>query len=245
MAKDERPQSVTLEGPVEIRITNELLPFLQTLMGPDGLPTPAAGSGGGTLLTEEQVFLWDYTGNVRIKAAGEPGSGEARVLGVAYNAASAPVEVLAEDAGELRVAPVGLDEAGNFDNLRTDPNRIPWQRSYDEWIDVNPAEIPVAEGNLWAPGLADTVRYGVEFLVVNNDAGSAAITGVYVGRDVDAGGALAAPEYWMFNETVPHPGTSGWRGPFYMHGDDAIRGVAGVVNDASIHFRVKRVDVGA
>ncbi len=110
------------------------------------------------------------------------------------------------------------------------------------WQDVNPAEIAGAEGDLWAPGGTSAEVYEVEFLVVNNDAGSAAVT-VSVGLDLAAGGSLAAPEYWVFNEVVPYPGTLGWRGPFIMRGDDAVRGVASVANDASIHFRIKRVDV--
>ena len=168
-----------------------------------------------------QVILWDYTGAAQIRAAGEPTTGEAR-------------NILC-----------GKDEGLNVDDYRTDPNRIQWTRPHVEYVSVPSAEIPAAEGDLWSPGLADTVRYRVKFLVANNDAGGAAITGVYVGRDLNAGGGLAAPEYWMFNETIPHPGNSGWRGPFYMHGDDAVRGVAAVANDASIIFDVRRVDLGA
>jgi hypothetical protein len=114
-----------------------------------------------------------------------------------------------------------------------------------EWIEVPSREIPAAEGDLWDPTLADDIRFMVEFNVVNNDAGGAAAEGIYIGRDIDSGGALAAPEYWMFDWTVPYPGDTGWWGPYYMHGDDAIRGVADVANDASIHFRVRRVDLGA
>jgi len=52
---DEKPQAVTLEGPVEVRITNELLPFLQTLMDPQGNPVVAAGGGGGSTLSDIEV----------------------------------------------------------------------------------------------------------------------------------------------------------------------------------------------
>ncbi len=110
------------------------------------------------------------------------------------------------------------------------------------WQDIDPVEIPNSEGDLWDPGgLAATIIYEVEFNVVNNDAGSAAVT-VSVGLDLARGGSLAAPEYWMFNEIINYPSSSGWRGPFIMHGDDQIRGIASAANDASIHFRVKRVD---
>jgi hypothetical protein len=241
---DERPQTVTLQSPVEVRITNEELPLRQLLTDPQGNPVGAAASGAGvssvnaeflvdaagtpaTALAEAdatlrgQVVLWDYTGAAQIRAAGEPTTGEARGI------------------------TCGKDEALNVDDFRTDPNRIQWVRPHEEYVSVASAEIPVAEGDLWAPGLADTIRYLVEFMVINNDAGGAAITGVYVGRDLNAGGGLAAPEYWMFDETINYPGNSGWRGPFYMHGDDAVRGVAAVANDASIIFRVRRVDTGA
>jgi hypothetical protein len=192
-----------------------------------------------------QTILWDYTGAAQIRAAGEPATGQAMVSLYGTNVTGNLQAIENEDTGELRVVQMGADEAANIDRFRTDPNRIQWTRPYEEYVTVPSAEIPVAEGDLWAPGAADAVRYLVEFMVVNNDAGAAAIAGVYVGRDLNAGGALAAPEYWMFDETIPYPGTSGWRGPFYMHGDDAVRGVAGVANDASIHFRVKRVDTGA
>ena len=209
----------------------------------------AAGNPRVALIEDDrtprsQLVLWDTAGGTPIRWAGEPVSGQAMVSLYGWNGA-ALTQVLLQATGEQRNALIGIDEAGNLDNFRTDPNRVPLQRAYDEWVDVASVEIPVAEGDLWAPGLGDALRFEVEFNVVNNDAGFAAIAGVYVGRDIDSAGALAAPEYWMFNETIPHPGESGWRGPFYMHGDDAIRGVAGVANDASIHFRVQRVDLGA
>lgn len=109
------------------------------------------------------------------------------------------------------------------------------------FVDVPSQELPVAEADLWDPGAADTVIYEVYVNVINNDAGGAAIAGVYVGREINSAGGLAAPYYWLYNETVPHPGESGWRGPYFIHGDDAVRGVAAVANDASCHFRVRRI----
>lgn len=120
------------------------------------------------------------------------------------------------------------------------PAGVEWPDAY-VYVEVPSVELPVAEGDLWNPGAADTVIYRVMFEVVNNDAGGAAIAGVYVGREIDSAGGLTAPYYWMFNETISHPGTSGMRGPFYIHGDDAIRGVAGVANDASVHFEVRQM----
>lgn len=129
--------------------------------------------------------------------------------------------------------------------LRKTISAILWTRLYEEWISVPSAEVPVAEAVLWNPGGTTGEHYLVEFNVVNNDVGAAAIAGVYIGRDVGGGGALGRPEWWMFDETIPYPGNSGWRGPYFMNGDDDIRGVAGVANDASIHFRVRRVDIDA
>jgi hypothetical protein len=97
---------------------------------------------------------------------------------------------------------------------------------------------------MWNPGANAAERYDVEFFVVNNDAGGTAVT-VSIGVDIATGGGLAAPEYWMFNEVIPYPGGSGWRRGGIVGGDDDVRGVASVVNDASVHWRIRRVDVGA
>jgi len=154
---------------------------------------------------------------------------------------------LREPTGQLGIVVYGYDEAFNADRLRTDPNRVLWVRQYEGYIQVDPVEIPAAEGILWNPGATAAELYAVWFNVVNNDAGAAAVT-VSVGVDLAAGGGLAAPEYWMFNEVIPYPGTSGWRGGrngYIIAGDDDVRGIASVANDASIHFQVKRVDIGA
>ena len=108
-------------------------------------------------------------------------------------------------------------------------------------VDVAPIQVPSTEADLWAPGEIDTVRYKVKFLVVND--GSAAVT-VTIGRDPDDSGSdIGRPEFWMDSEVVPFPGTSGWRGPFDMHGDDAVRGVASLADNASVQWDVVRVDV--
>jgi hypothetical protein len=184
---------------------------------------------------QRRVFVED-TG-----VAGGPGQLASSNFG--WNGA-ALVRFLLETTGEQKYVPHGKDEASNIDAFRTDPNRIPWSRPYEGYEQVDPVEIPVAEGVLWNPGATAAELYEVSFLVINNDAGGAAVT-VSVGVDLAAGGGLAAPEYWVFNEIVPYPGTLGWRGPFLMAGDDDIRGVASVANDASIHFKIRRVDTGA
>jgi hypothetical protein len=187
--------------------------------------------------------LWDETSGNLAKWFVDPGTGAAQVsLKGQVSGTTTAVELGA--AGEIQTLLVGQDEGSNADIVRTDPNRILWMRPRTVWQDVNPVEIPSTEGDLWAPGGTSAEEYELEFYVVNNDAASSAVT-VSVGLDLGAVGSLAAPEYWIFNEVVPYPGNLGWRGPFIMRGDDAVRGIASVANDASIHFRIKRVDTGA
>ncbi len=149
-----------------------------------------------------------------------------------------------ETDGTLEVANYGKDEASNLDALRTDPDRIQWTRPYDAYVQVDPVLIPSTEGVLWNPGSTAAQIYEVSFMAVNFDAGGAAVT-ISVGVDIAAGGSLATLEYWMFNEVLPYPGTTGWRGPFIIGGDDDVRGIASAANDAGIHFRIRRVDTGA
>jgi len=107
------------------------------------------------------------------------------------------------------------------------------------WVDVVSRNLAVAEGDLWDPAGADAEIYRVMFIVVNNSA--APVTGIHIGRDPNSAGALASPYYWMHDETIPRRGDSGWCGPFYMHGDDAIRGYSDLGAVASIFFDVRRV----
>lgn len=194
---------------------------------------------GGGPTDIEQVAVQDLGGG-----AGTPhGLINTPLLWDGANFVNPGAETQARGAAQ-RMMFQGQDEATNPDAVRTDPNRILWLRNYLGYVQVPSAEVPAPEGDVWNPGAAGTVLYEFCFLVTNNDAGGAAVT-VSVGIDVGAVGALAAPEYVMFEEVVPYPGTSGWRGPFVMNGDDAVRAEASVANDASIHFKVRRVDVGA
>lgn len=171
-------------------------------------------------------------------------TGELRIVVMGHDGA-VPQRLGTETSRELRVEQLGQDEAGNPDVQRTDPSRIPWRRDYPAYVQVDPVAIPSpGEDILWNPGADATELYEVSFIVVNNDTGGAAVT-VSLGVDLAAGGALAAPEYWMFSEVIPYPGTSGWRGPYLIAGDDDIRGIASAAGDASIHFRIRRVDTGA
>lgn len=213
--------------------------------GRHGTPGALRTEDDRTLRTWSLQVAQDATGAERLALVENDRTARSQLV-LWETATPGQIRWRAEDTtGEACVSNYGQDEAGTLDPLRTDPNRILWTRAHDEWIDVSSREIPAAEADLWNPALADTTRFMVEFNVVANDAGEAAAEGIYVGREIDSAGGLARPYYWMFDWTVPYPGESGWQGPFYMHGDDAIRGVADVANDASIHFRVRRVDVGA
>jgi hypothetical protein len=150
---------------------------------------------------------------------------------------------LREQGGQLATAPYGVDITGAFGNIQLDNSNILFVREYIPYSLVDPVQIPAAEGILWNPGAPAGYVVEVCFLVVNNDAGAAPVT-VSVGVDVGGAGALAAPEYWMFNEVIAYPGTSGWRGPFVIGGDDDVRGIASAANDASIHFRAKLMNPG-
>lgn len=103
---------------------------------------------------------------------------------------------------------------------------------------LDPINLANADGMLWNSGLTATECFDVEFLVVNQH--NAFIT-VTIGVDLNGGGALAAGEYWMFNEVVPFPGDSAWRGPFAILGDDDIRGLCTTgANLGVVHWRIVR-----
>ena len=103
---------------------------------------------------------------------------------------------------------------------------------------MDPILMAGADGILWDPGLNEYVAYEIEFLVVN--VHTAAVV-VNIGVDLVSGGGLTAGEYWMYNENIPYPGNSGWRGPFTILGWDDIRGwcVTGA-NLATVHWRITR-----
>jgi len=145
---------------------------------------------------------------------------------------------------QLMTQLVGADEAANNDAVRTDPDRILWTRPYEGWVQQDGVAVPVPEGIVYNPGTTAAQSYWVQYKVVNIDAGAAAVT-VSVGVDVAAGGSLAGPEYDMFNEVIPYPGSSGWRDLGIIAGDDDIRAVASVADDAIIRFKIRRIDTGA
>lgn len=159
--------------------------------------------------------------------------------------ASTLTAVKVESTGEQDMVLHGKDAGSNIDPLLTDTAKVLWVHPYQSEVNLVGVAVPSSEGVL-LDGSASLVAagvYRVEFLVVNID-GTNAVT-VSVGRDDAAGGSLAGAEYWMVSEVVPAGGSSGWRGPFIMSGDDDVRGVAGAANDAVIHFRCVRVDIAA
>lgn len=208
----------------------------------DQLGRERIGAGENDGSQRMQMVLWETTTPGQIRWRAED-TGEAMVSNLGWDGA-APIRLLTEADGTLRTSFVGTDEAGNEDSQRTDPNRIPWKRDYPAYVQVDPVVLANADGLLWNPGAAAAELYEVSFLLVNI---AGAITGaIDVGVDIGAGGALGGAEFWVRQETLPNPGTSGWRGPFIIPGDDDVRGwCAGAGNQVCIHFRIRRVDVGA
>ena len=219
--ESDRPVTVILKGPIGVRLENEIITALQTVVGPGGTTVPVGGSGEGSPIS---IVLM----------RGRTVSGLDEPIGL-------------EDSREIRITLHGEDEAGNIDPLRTDPGGILWMRSYENSIIAAPSALPGAEAILWTPPAPQTAAelYEVDFFIVNV---AGAPTGpITVGVDINAGGALAGNEFWMYQEILPWPGTSGWRGSprqgFLCRGADTIRGVNTAGGGlAVIHFRVRRID---
>jgi len=238
--ESDRPVTVILQGPIGVRLENEIITALQTIVGPDGAPVSVSGSGSGTMTTitlmrgrtvsgaEEPVLLED-TRELRTLLAGWDGA--------------APIRALFEATGEQKITLHGKDEAGNIDPLRTDPSGVLWMRAYEQSVIAAPAILAAADAVLWTPPLPNTIAelYEIDFLLVNV---AGVVTGpVSVGVDIGAVGALAIPEFWVYQEMLPWPGSSGWRGTFLCRGLDTIRGWnAAGANLSTIHFRVRRID---
>jgi len=151
-------------------------------------------------------------------------------------------EFLVATDGTVYNAPVGVDRDNTFTSFLT---------TFDGAVVTDGVPylaasvlVPSSEGNLFDPAtLYSTTSadiFEVSFLVVNID-GAAAVS-VSIGQDVGGAGALSDTEYWMYSEPIAATASSGWRGPFYIAGDDIIRGVASAAGDANIHFRVRSVN---
>jgi len=164
----------------------------------------------------------------------------------AHNRGGRSTFVLLEDDGTVRTWSLNVyrDAAGNERVGLIDTNRVPWTREFEDCQVVDPVLLTNVEADLFDPaGTVDQV-FAVEFNVVNIDPASLFIWGVNVGHAV-GGGALAANEFILTACSYPVRGASGWHGPYLIRGNDTIRGYSGAVNDAVIHFRVCRKDIGA
>lgn len=115
-------------------------------------------------------------------------------------------------------------------------------------VQLDPVLIPSTEGVL-LDGSASLVAagvYEVTFEIVNID-GTNTVTGVDIGVDIGAVGSLAAAEFILKNWAITAGGSSSSANrplirTITMGGNDDIRGIAAVANDAAIHFlRVQRV----
>ena len=71
MAEEDKPTTVILKGPIGIRIENEMLTFLQTLIGPQGNPVGAAASGGGVPSSNMNLHAKDPSGDLVIVRSDE------------------------------------------------------------------------------------------------------------------------------------------------------------------------------
>jgi len=146
---------------------------------------------------------------------------------------------------ELKSLLMGQDAAGANDELRIDSNdRLEISLLQGGYVQVDPVLIPNAEGLLWNPATTSADIYEVFYKIVNST--SSAVTGVNIGQDIGAGGALSAVEYWEQGLIIPGNGTSmtnasQWLGGHIMPGDDRIRGVAGTNNVLSIHWKIRKL----
>lgn len=174
---DERPQTVTIQSPVEVRITNEMLPFLQSLVDPQNNPVAAAGSSGGSVLAEGRVLLWDGSSDVRWQVASVDGEAKVYLMG--------------DDSGTPEGVALNSDHQLQVE-LVEGPKRV-----------IDAAAVPNGIADVWVLGGANTEYVDLEFEVVNIDG--AADVDVDVGVDLADGGGV--DYYFMFQETVPAGGS--------------------------------------
>lgn len=161
-----------------------------------------------------------------------------------YGKVSTTLTAFALDTnGEQKITLHGKDEAGNVDPLRTDPAGVLWMRSYEQSVIAPPQILAAADAVLWSPPApaSSAELYEIDFLLVNV---AGAVTGpISMGIDIGASGSLAIPEFWVYQEILPWPGSSGWRGTFLCRGADTIRGWnAAGANLSTVHFRIRRID---
>lgn len=238
--------------PLKVFLLNEGIPLSMTGENRSGLAEPFALEDDRTLRSyalqvgrnsarRELIALYEDDGTPTSSIYGKDSGGN--LDAIRTNASQQlQIEVVAPSIviGTLQ----GADEASNADTLRTDPDRILWTRPRTAYtVVISDSLTATANFALWTPGGTSAEVYEVEFYV--NSVDTAVGRWFTIGNDVGAGGGLAVAEYWAYQEVVPWPGNSGWRGPFLVSGDDVVRGSCEFLNALTIHFRIKRVDTGA
>lgn len=164
----------------------------------------------------------------------------------AYNRGDSPTVLLTEDDGTLRTwaLQVYIDADGNERVGLVDTESVPWVHQYENYQIVDPVALTNAEADLFAPGGGAAELYAVEYNIVNiNNAAAYAIL-TSIGHAV-GGGALAQSEMFARDDSIPIRGSTGFQGPHIIRGNDVIRGQAAANNTLTVHFRVRRVDIGA
>jgi hypothetical protein len=164
------------------------------------------------------------------------------------NRAQRSTVIKLEDDGSVRAycLQVGVDDDGNESIMLVDTNNIQWIRSYDGYLQVDPIEMPGAGANLWTPPAPFNTandHYSVEFNIHNIDVAADYVV-VTIGHAI-GGAVLADPGYIMRSDTIPIRGATGWMGPYIIAGDDTIYGWAGALNEANVHWRIRRVNLEA
>lgn len=139
---------------------------------------------------------------------------------------------------------VFMDALRNEQIALIDTNRVQWVREYENYEIVDPVLITNAEADLFDPGGVATDLFAIEFNVVNINNAAAYGVLTSIGHAV-GGGVLAQSEMFARDDSIPIRGATGWMGPYIIRGNDTIRGQAGALNTLTVHFRVRRVDIGA
>jgi len=110
------------------------------------------------------------------------------------------------------------------------------------FVVVDPTVLPNAEGDIWDPAADFNANdfFHVWFYLCNYTAASVDVT---LGLDVASAGSLGNGEYWLYQYTLPANSYMDWTGPFFMSGDDQIRGLDNGAggSDVSVQLRVERV----
>jgi hypothetical protein len=217
----------------------------------------------------QNVMNWLYTGSVWVRQKAEA-TGEAsnvnygkqtggtitafrtestgeQTTSVHGDAAGTITSLKVETTGEADVVLHGKDSSSNIDPLRTNDNQ---QLQVEvigvgsgTWIQQDPTELITSSQTLFDPGSDSTEEYLVSFNVVNIDDANYYPATVSIGVDIGGnGGNLADKEFWMMQQVVGYPGSSGWQGPYLIAGDDNVIGLATANNSATVHIRARRVN---